>query len=451
MKILILSHISELVGGAERSILEVIAIWEKEYGIIPEFILREPVGSLGPELKRRKWKFHALPYGFWSESNPTNTPEYLHKNALQNTNAVLEIEEIIKTTKPDMVLTNSVVCPWAAIAAYYQNVPHVWFVREYGDLDHGRVFHQSQKETFEDVGYLSRLVITNSKALANHVKQYVPEQKVATLYHPFDLDELIAQAKEPISSPYRSVDSLKLVLPAGSVTETKGFLEAVTAVGELNKSGRDTELCIIGNTHEKEFMAKLSTVIQEYGIKDKIHFIGFQKNPLPYVALADVGIMASRMEAFGRVTFEYMALSKPVVGVGAGGTVEMVVDGHNGYLYQYRDVDSLIRALSKYTKNRNLITEHGQNSYKLTQVMMNGEHNVEALFEKVKQSLVAKQEYQNGIFHYSHMWLKYPDIAAQYMRSQSNMSLKKMLRSRVKSKAKNQVVRAKALYRRKLK
>ncbi|MDQ3123755.1 MAG: glycosyltransferase [bacterium] len=427
------------------------SIWEKKYDITLEFILREPLGTLGPELNRRNWKFHSLPYGFWSESNPTTTPEVIHRAALQNSKAVLQIEKIIQGSKPDIVLTNSVVCPWAAIAAYYQNVPHVWFVREYGDLDHGRVFQLSQQETFEDVGFLSKLVITNSKALASHVKQYVPEHKVTTLYHPFNVDALIKQAKEPVKSPYKSDESFKLVLSAGSVTETKGFLEAVTAVGELNKSGQDSELCIIGKTHEKEFMAKLRSRINDYNIEDKIHFIGFQKNPLPYVALTDVGIMASRMEAFGRVTFEYMALGKPVVGVGAGGTLEMVVDGHNGYLFKYRNTESLTEALTKYAIDKNLITKHGQNSFKLTQDMLSGEYNIDALFEKLNQSIKVEQEIRNTVFHYSHMWLTYPSFAEQYMRSQSSMSVKKLIRSRVKSRTKNQVTRAKAFYRRRTK
>lgn len=445
---MVLSHISEFVGGAERSVIEVLDIWVREYGVVPEFILREPVGTLGPELDRRKWKYHSLPYGFWSESTPPLTAESQYKKALQNSQAVLAIEKIIKKSKPDIVITNSVVCPWAALAAYYQQVPHVWFVREYGDLDHGRTFDMSRQKTFEDVDVLSQLVVANSRALTKHLAQYMPSQKLATLYHPFDVEKMRKSAQEKVTNPFTSKDSLKLVLPAGSVTASKGFLEAVKATGELNKRGYDVELCIIGNTHEKEFVSSLRKIIADFKIDRKVHFIGFQKNLMPYVLLADIGIMASRMEAFGRVTFEYMVLGKPVVGVGAGGTPEMVKDDYNGFLYEYRNLDGLIAALEHYAEDRQLALKHGKNSLKQVDKMMQSQYNVHALYDRVQEITSSQPPGYSRPLHYSHTWLQYPALADAWAREAAGTSVKKLLVKNSKARVRYVAHKAKAAYRR---
>lgn len=384
MKILALSHISELVGGAEKSLLDVFDLWVANNDIEPEFILRMPVGTLGSALKERGWKYYELDYTFWSEGNPPKTKEAKAKKAEKNARAVVEIEKIIKKTKPDIVITNSVVSPWAAIAAYKQKVPHAWFVREYGDLDHGRIYDIGRKNTLEDVGTMSELVIANSQAIKKHLEKYIDKSKLALQYNPFDINRLNKLAEQKVKNPFKDKKSLKLVA-TGSLTPSKGQLDIVRAVAALNERGINTELCLIGGNGPKEYEDKIHKIIKEHKLKDKIHLAGHQKNPLALVALADVGVMASRREAFGRVTFEYMAVKKAVVGTNSGGTPEMVEPGVNGYLYKNGDIEDMANKLKNYAENRKLIKKHGANSYKKARSMMSGEFTAEKVFAKVQK------------------------------------------------------------------
>lgn len=408
MKILVLSHISELTGGAEKSLLDVFDLWAKDYDIKPEFILRIPVGTLGSELKKRGWRYHELDYGFWSEANLPKTKEAIAKAAEKNTRAVVEIEKIIKKTKPDLVVTNSVVCPWAALAAYKQKVPHTWFVREYGDLDHGRIYEIGRKKTLEDVGNLSELVIANSEALKKHLEKYIDHKKLTTLYNPFDIDELNKLADKKVKNPFKDSKSLKLVA-TGSLTPSKGQLDIVEAVAKLNKKGINTELCLVGSNGPKEYEAKIRSVISKNNLKNKIHLVGHQKNPLAFVAKADAGIMASRMEAFGRVTFEYMAIGKPVVGTDSGGTPEMVSPGVNGYLYKSGDTDELANKLENYAKDNRLAKKHGANSAKKAKAMMSGEYSAQNVFKKVQETTANKKS--GKAIHYMKNMPDYKRIA----------------------------------------
>src|SRR3990167_160653 len=182
MKVLVLSHTSDLLGGAERSMLDVFDNWVAKYNIKPEFILREPLGMLVGEMKKRGWKYYPVKYTFWSWPNLPTKREDIFIHSVQNSQAVEEIEAIIGRTKPDLVITNTVISPWAAIAAHFKQVPHVWFVREYGDLDHDRSFEIDHDQVFTDIGNLSNLVVANSETMARHIEQYVDKRKVTTLY-----------------------------------------------------------------------------------------------------------------------------------------------------------------------------------------------------------------------------------------------------------------------------
>jgi glycosyltransferase involved in cell wall biosynthesis len=385
IKILILSHISELLGGAERSMLDVFEYLRKNYDVEAEFILREPLRSLAPELTKRSWKYHPVDFTFWSDGKPPETTSEIRHNAIKNLKAIHTIENLIEEIKPDLVATNSIVSPWAAIAAHNKGIPHVWFVREYGDLDHGRIFEIGRDKTFEDVGNLSALVVTNSETLAIYVRQYIEGNKVESLYNPFNVKEIEEKAAQKVHSPFKHNDSLKLVL-TGNIARSKGQLEAIQAVGLLKSMGSTVELCLIGKSGDQEFSKELESEVAKSELKNYVHFSGYQENPLALVSHADVGIMPSRMEAFGRVTFEYLVAGKPIVGANSGATPEMVKDNINGYLYTPGNAESLANAVKHYVDNKQLINKHGQASKQIAKGMMAGKHNIDELYKKMVEA-----------------------------------------------------------------
>jgi len=64
-------------------------------------------------------------------------------------------------------------------------------------------------------------------------------------------------------------------------------------------------------------------------------------------ANADVFALPSTGEGFGLVFLEAMALSKPIIGVAAGGAMDVVEDGVNGFLLPPGDAQSLHRSLEQ--------------------------------------------------------------------------------------------------------
>lgn len=408
--------------------LDLFDYWTAQGKVEPHFIIRRPLKNMPKALRRRGWPYSALYYTNWSNRNPDTfrRAEDIYRNALFNTKAVFDIEKIITELKPDLVMTNTIVSPWAALAAHYQQVPHIWFVREYGDIDHRHIFEVGKEKMLQDIGTLSALVVTNSKTLAKHIGQYIDPAKITPLYTPFNLEKLRRQGDQKAKNPFKRPDSLKLVI-TGRIAPSKGQDSLAEAVGQLIEQGHDIELCIIGKPSEPADIASLNQAIERRGIAGRVHLTGHKDNPLPVVKFADVGVMASRGEAFGRVTFEYMALGLPVVGANSGATPELVDDGKNGYLYKERDAKQLADSIARYSRDRQLLAKHGAAARRKAESMMSGQFNADNLFDKMAAIAGDKSAHVRQPLHYSHRWLGYPRIAQSYIKESGVISLKRLL------------------------
>ncbi|HEY5550185.1 MAG TPA: glycosyltransferase, partial [Candidatus Saccharimonadales bacterium] len=232
-----MSHSSEL-SGAERSMVDLFVYWANKGWVKPHFIIRRPIRNLAKELKNHGFEYSAIYYTNWSQRNPSPRAEDVFRNALYNTKAVFAIEKLIASLKPDIVMTNTIVAPWAALAAYYQRLPHVWFVREYGDIDHRHIFELGREKMLQDIDNLSSLVVTNSKTLAKHIANYIDKDKITPLYTPFNIEYLRQKSLERAKNPFKNEDSLKLVI-TGKITPSKGQVETAEAVSRLTRMGHD--------------------------------------------------------------------------------------------------------------------------------------------------------------------------------------------------------------------
>jgi len=434
LKVLVLSHSSELSGGAERSMLDLFDEWTSKGLVEPHFILRKPLVGLEKEISKRGWHYTSIHYTNWAQRNPTKRKDSIFLNTKVNSRAIFDIEKIIDKISPDVVMTNTIISPWAALAAYYKKIPHIWFVRELG-TDHGHVFEIGRKETFSDIGTLSKMVITNSKMVEKDISQFIDADKITTLYNPFKTDKIKELSAKSVKSPFIYKDSLKLVI-IGRISDSKGQDKAADAVGRLINMGYDVELCIIGSPSLKDDDASLKRIIARYNIHDRVHIIGHKNNPLPYISISDIGVMASKAEAFGRVTFEYMILGKPVIGSRSGATPELIKHNYSGRLFELGDSKSLAKNIEPYLKDKKLISRHGKNAKLKAENMMVGENSANKVFKKIKKILNIQNEASSDVINLTHRWLEYPLLAQDFMDEYNQLSLKKVLYRKARARVK---------------
>ena len=101
-----------------------------------------------------------------------------------------------------------------------------------------------------------------------------------------------------------------------------------------------------------EYRQHIEQIIEQCNLTDRVHMLGNSDNPMPLMNTADVVLMCSRREAFGRVTVEGMKLGKPVIGTRSGGTPEIVQEGETGLLYAPGDAQELAAKIGHLYANR---------------------------------------------------------------------------------------------------
>ncbi|MEM8488561.1 MAG: glycosyltransferase [Bacteroidota bacterium] len=91
---------------------------------------------------------------------------------------------------------------------------------------------------------------------------------------------------------------------------------------------------------------KLRKMVTEFGISDRVHFLGFRDDVPRLMKMMDVVVHCSTApEPFGRVIVEGMLAKKPVIAANAGGAREIVSNGENGLLTTPGDPAALAAAI----------------------------------------------------------------------------------------------------------
>jgi glycogen(starch) synthase len=142
------------------------------------------------------------------------------------------------------------------------------------------------------------------------------------------------------------------LLYVGRIDERKGIATVVDALAQLP----DATLSIVG---EGDPVAdqKLRAQADRLGVSDRIRLEGVRpRAELPAVyAAADVTIFPVIWEEpWGLVPLESMALRRPVIATGRGGSGEYLRNGDNALLYDAGDADALAAAVRKLARDPGL-------------------------------------------------------------------------------------------------
>jgi glycosyltransferase involved in cell wall biosynthesis len=156
----------------------------------------------------------------------------------------------------------------------------------------------------------------------------VPLDKTVVIHNPVDVARIreLAKASIPGEMGQKSGGSEKplQLVSAGRLSYQKGFDMLIDA---LALCARPTQLTILG---EGELRDELKQRAVTRGVAHKVEFVGFQKNPYPFFARADVFVVSSRFEGFPNVVLEALACGTPVIALPSPGGVHEILDGLTG-------------------------------------------------------------------------------------------------------------------------
>lgn len=115
----------------------------------------------------------------------------------------------------------------------------------------------------------------------------------------------------------------------GSLVNRKSHSRLIYAIGRLFQLGYRFHLYVVGEGNEECSLKELCHIL---GIYDYVHFVGFQKNPYPYIADANLLISSSISEGYPLVCCEALTLGVPILATDCTGNRDVLKDGKYGLL-----------------------------------------------------------------------------------------------------------------------
>lgn len=363
MRVLFVNHSAapDHLGGSELSLLSVIDMWmEANPAMQPAILSPSLHGAFAEEVARRGWEYFAVEFGGWAFTGDSGGRAARVLRADRDSAATRVIVERLKRDLPQLVVTNTLVAPWGAFAAAMLGIPHVWFVREFADASEGWHFTATRERTLEAIGELSAKVVANSCSLRDAIMDTVDPAKVLVSYPYIDGDQVERLSREPVDAPLGSAGADLSVVVVGRITHQKGQWRLLEAIGALSREKIRVAVCFVGATVEAGADVALRRRARQLGIGHLVTFAGERENPYPFIAAADVSVVASVREAFGRATLESQLLGVPVIASRSGGASELVDHGVTGILTSPGSIDELAQAIALYARDPARLRMHGK-------------------------------------------------------------------------------------------
>ncbi|UHS61897.1 glycosyltransferase [Agrobacterium vaccinii] len=187
------------------------------------------------------------------------------------------------------------------------------------------------------------ILVCNTPGIAEHVKNIGWTRGVEVISNFTSTQEIAPVSRAQLDTP----PDAPVVMSMGRFVKRKGFHTLIDAVSTLP----GVYLWLAGDGEERE---ALEAQVDSRDMRDRVRFIGWQDETRPYVAAADVFVMASSHEPLGNVILEAWAQKKPVVSSKSEGPSWFMKDGENGLLAEIDDEKGFAAAIGNLLGDRAL-------------------------------------------------------------------------------------------------
>lgn len=188
------------------------------------------------------------------------------------------------------------------------------------------VAYRSDSEEIEAYDKMDHTVCVSQRVLETARQLLGIRQNVSSvLYNPIEVDRIVESSLQPARSYFGDTESLKII-SLGTLTERKGYVRLIRAFNRMVGDGVNAELLILG---EGKQMAELKEVVDELGIKDRVHLPGFINNPYPYIRASDIYVCSSDAEGYNTAITESLILGKAIVATDCCGVREQLGDDND--------------------------------------------------------------------------------------------------------------------------
>lgn len=387
MKIALIASDNNATSGAFLSMTN-LALQLNQLGVETIIVIPPDGPFVGPGdgeaiLKEKGLRYYVVPSISWVVPGwyPSSMLVSLGqvKRILKNKIYARELTKILKAEHVDLVHINTSYSCFGAFAAKRAGIPYVWHIREFLEEDQGNRFYFPRYS--HRLMSRASLVIAISNSIYEKYSKVITKEKIKVIYNGIDTEQFYMPGRHIFK------DSRITLCYVGGLSELKGTDDLIEACRLLNARGyKDSYRLLIAGRGNEVYEAQLRDRINQYEL-DNIEMLGFRTDVPQVMEQADVSIVTSRCEAFGRVTVEAMLTGNLVLGADSAGTKELLQDGNLGVLYECGNPESIKEQVIFIIENRDSLTDKADVARTYMREHMSARKNAENIYREYRRIL----------------------------------------------------------------
>ncbi len=259
----------------------------------------------------------------------------------------------LRTQKPDILLSNlghnNIIALWArTLALSTTKVITVQHNMLSAESNRGGLKYRYLPLFYRLFLSWSDAIVAVSRGIGEDLSRLskIPMQRISVIYNGVVTPDFESRASQEVGHPWlqNTPNAIPVFVAIGRLVEQKDFPTLLQAFAQV-VAQHQAQLIILG---EGPLLNSLMQLTQQLGIADKVDFIGYQQNPLPYMRHADIVVLSSRYEGFAIVVAEALACGTKVVSTNCPeGPAEILENGKYGALVPVGDHAAMAEAMLK--------------------------------------------------------------------------------------------------------
>lgn len=301
------------------------------------------------------------------------------KELEENNDAIGELCEIIRKCRIKLVHNNTTYTYVGAVAAKKENIPVVWHLREY--IKEQGYWFDDEEKAFQLINCSDAVIVVSDFIRLSYKK--LCASIVHKIYDGVDTEIFYNE-----NHGLMVEEKIKILMP-GMITPLKGQKQLLEAAFLLKQQGYMFEVIFVGNKDPK-YASELKRFIRENGLEDRVSFYDRSREISKWYLWADMVVVCSGSEAFGRVTVEAQLAGCLVIAADRGATMEIIEDKKTGFLYKHGKADDLALKIENALHDREGVREIAKLGRDRAKKIFTREQNANEIIRIYKQILKDK-------------------------------------------------------------
>lgn len=300
------------------------------------------------------------------------------------------VNKVLREECPKVIILTGFSLP-SINACYYAkkyNVPYILYCGE-------TIFYAQQRWWKWLRNYQRRYILSGSTACIAYgtetkdylISQGIDERKIFIAINSIDTEYFKHKLNQIININNEIIYDKMKILFVGNLIKRKGLENVIKALGIVqNNYGLQVSLDIVGGGPREKILKKL---VKKLKLKDVI-FYGAQNNDniLPFYKKSDLLIFPSLKEIFGLVMVEAAVAGLPIIASKfAGGTVDVVQDGKNGYVVDPTNIEELAARIRDLCEDHQKRKAMGQASLEIIENSVNIKRSAAGFVEAIAYAI----------------------------------------------------------------